>query len=231
MKKETIGDVPGSVLGMIADLTHKLQHGVITPAQFARFLKKENPFSTPASVEEWVADWRDFYRAAFGLECGFSGVAIPERREGFDRLIIVAGGMTAERVYQKCKQEFPCWKYTDRSLDDAVPANERDPKNGAYAIWVRDVVEADEEHASKSAIEIEKQRMTTETLLERLLHELKFYRETGKHLDINTWTLCSDSRGSDGGVPNVVWSGGKLEVDWCLPDDASGGLRAREVCS
>jgi hypothetical protein len=43
-KQQQIGDVPGNVLGMLADLSHKLQYGNITPYQLECFLKKQNPF-------------------------------------------------------------------------------------------------------------------------------------------------------------------------------------------
>lgn len=43
MKKKMIGSVPGNILGMLADLMHKLQHGVITPEQLNHFLKGQNP--------------------------------------------------------------------------------------------------------------------------------------------------------------------------------------------
>ncbi|MDD5341950.1 MAG: hypothetical protein PHI73_01285 [Patescibacteria group bacterium] len=44
MKLEMIGEVPGNVLGMFADLALKMQHGVRTPEQLACFLRGENPF-------------------------------------------------------------------------------------------------------------------------------------------------------------------------------------------
>ncbi len=52
-KKEQIGDVPGNVLGMLADLNHKLQHGKITLGQLDRFLKKKNPYDcTITDIDE-----------------------------------------------------------------------------------------------------------------------------------------------------------------------------------
>jgi len=53
-KKEQIGDVPGNVLGMLADLNHKLQHGKITPSQLGRFLKKENPYAATITENDEV---------------------------------------------------------------------------------------------------------------------------------------------------------------------------------
>ena len=69
------------------------------------------------------------------------------------------------------------------------------------------------------------------TLLERLLFELKYFRESGKHLDIKNITLCSASRNTDGGVPGVDFYGSEVRVGKCNPGYAHADLRAREVVS
>jgi hypothetical protein len=43
--------------------------------------------------------------------------------------------------------------------------------------------------------------LKTETLLERMLHELVFFSETRKHLDVNNLTFCCGSRYADGYGP------------------------------
>lgn len=154
------------------------------------------------------------------MACDFSSLSIPKQRKGFDRLIVVARGLTIEQAFQQCQKHFPCWKYTDRDLDVAVTTNDRNPKNGPYAIWVRDRIEADQDLEQKH-IPI--------TLLEWLLLELKYFLETGQHLDIQNVTLCSGSRCADGFVPGVRWDDDRLEVFWCNPVFALVGLRAREV--
>lgn len=65
MKKELVGEVPGNVFGMAADLFHKLQHEVITMEEFARFLKKENPFITTI-LEELVSKTQKLLSKCFG---------------------------------------------------------------------------------------------------------------------------------------------------------------------
>lgn len=175
--------------------------------------------------------WQQFYKTEFGIECDFSKLKVPAKPEGLYRLIVIAKGVTAQQVYNRCAQLFNCWKYTDRSLDEVVIINERDSKNGHYAIWVRDVVEADEVHKNKSAKAIQQANLKTETLLERLLHELDYYQETGKYLDVNNITLCAGSRSSGGFVPCVGWSDDGLKVVWCNPFYAFVVLRVREVSS
>jgi hypothetical protein len=178
-----------------------------------------------------LVEWRKFYLENFNLKVNFASLTIPERRAGFTRLLVIAQGVTIEQVFQKCKQLFGAWKYTNASLDEAVITNDRDPKNGSYAIWVRDCVEADEGWKNKSANDLANIKMTGETLLERLIHELKYFRETGKHLDMENWTLCSGSHNSDGRVLRVHWYGPNsgLGVHWCSVSVAYGYLRSRQV--
>ncbi|HMQ02253.1 MAG TPA: hypothetical protein PKD79_04305 [Candidatus Doudnabacteria bacterium] len=227
-----IGEVPGNVFGMFADLI----------AYLGKLLKKKNPFAMSPTEEvglevlaeeraEMLLNWEEFYKEFFDEDVDFTHLQVPERLEGFDRLIVVAKGMTAQLVYDRCADSFPCMKYTDRSLSEVVPTNEREPSNGPYAIWVRDTVEADEVHKNKSANKIKRYSIRSETLLERLLHGLKFYKETGKHLDISNVTLCAGSRDWFGVVPRVYWIADWMEVYWCNPGDADDIFRAREVCS
>jgi hypothetical protein len=178
-----------------------------------------------SSQSKDIIQWQVFYR------CDFSDINIPAQKEGFTRLVIVAQGMDLQRAFSKCKQMFPSGKYGGGSLDTAVPTNDRDSKNGSYAIWMRDRVEADEELSNKSANDLKQESIKGITLLERLLLELKYFGETGKHLDLKNWTLCSGSRYSDGSVPCVYWGVGKLEVDGDTVDFRDPRLRSREVVS
>src|SRR3989304_9001611 len=146
------------------------------------------------SIEELIAEWEGFYQDTFGIRADFSNLQIPEKESGFNLLIIMAGGMTPQRLYDKCGELFPCWKFAGVTLDNLVTYSERTSKNDAYAIWVRDYVEADEEFRSLSADKIKAKNITTETLEERLLHELKYFRETGEHLDMENITICTGSR-------------------------------------
>ncbi len=168
----------------------------------------------------------------FGKEYDLSNVIIPERpSDGRWRLLIIVD-LTLEQLYAKCKEQFECWRWTEDDLDKKVTWNERDAKNGAYAIWVKDEVEADENLKNNSANDIKAKGITTEALAEHLIHELKFFIETGKHLNINNWTLCAGSRYDHCNVPSVNWrSVDELDVHWCNPDVAIDNLRARQVVS
>ena len=186
------------------------------------------PFTSDTSeVSDLLVDWRSFYRQLFDLNLDFSTLQIPKKQEGFSRLLVMAEGMTPNRFYTKCAELFSCWKYMDNL--DAI-TSDRDPtKQGSYAIWVRDRVEADEELKNKSANMLEEDGVKGITLPERLAFELKYFKETGKHLDVKNITLCSGSRYPGGGVPSVHWGAGngRMNVDWYAPVDWRGTLRAR----
>lgn len=67
---------------------------------------------------------------------------------------------------------------------------------------------------------IEAEKLDTETLGDRFLHELKYFAETGNHLDEDTATgTITSSRGADDNTMIVNWSeSGALLVRRCHPD-------------
>jgi hypothetical protein len=175
------------------------------------------------------ADWQEFYEKVFGLVKDFPNLAIPLKPEGDWRLLIVAEGMTPEKLYGKCKELFPSWKYAD-NLNTVVSDRKTDKD---YCVWVRDRVEADEEMKNLSANDLARTDLKGITLEERLVYELKYFRETGSHLDAANWTLCTGSRVRDGGVPGVYWSrtSGEMDVYWYNPDNRRDCLRTRVAVS
>jgi len=175
-----------------------------------------------------LADWQDFYREIFGIEIDIGNLSIPERKKDFKRLLVVAEGITPQKIYDKCLKFFSCCKWTNQNLDDIV-FSERVAKK-SYAVWVRDASEADEDLKNLSAVELK--NIPGITLEERLLMELKYFKETGRHLDSeNFLTLCSGSRYADGNVPKVFWFSGNggLSVYWAKPEDSYVGLCSRRV--
>jgi len=100
-----------------------------------------------------IAMWQNFYKKVFGETVDFSNVRIPEKLEGGWWLIILAKGMTPERLFLKCQKKFIIWKWTDQNLDEII-TSDRTAKDGHYAIWVRANVEADLEFKNLSANEL-----------------------------------------------------------------------------
>ena len=178
-----------------------------------------------------IQDWQNFYHS-LGINRDLSGIRIPDDPGGFDRVIIMAQGITPQAVFDLCQKEFKCWKWTDENLDEVI-TSDRTTKDNAYAIKVRNVVEADEEFKNLSANQLKEQSIPGITLEERLIYEIKFFKETGKHLDIKNVTLCSGSRWDDGHVPRVYWLPlyGRMRVHWCSPDRRDDFLRSRQAVS
>lgn len=171
-------------------------------------------------------EWEIFYKKHFNLVLDY--VIVPNHQLGFDRLIFVAKGLTLNQVYDACAKQFPSWRY-ENDLDRNITQNDRDPKNGAYAIWVRDCQPADEENKNLSADQLVTQQVKGITLLERMLYELKYHDETSNHLDMESVTLCSGSRDSKGMVPIAYWKEEEFGINWYHQDGSNDILRARSV--
>jgi len=229
MKREVVGSM-SEWSGVLKDLFRQIDDGSIGLGHIQALLERRDPFAAE-SFQGLVTEWEGFYQDTFGIKADFSNLRIPEKQPGFNRLIIMAEGMTPQRLYDKCGEFFACWKWTGDSLDNVVAYSERTSKNGAYAVWVRDRVEADEEFKKLSADEIKAKNINTETLEERFIHELKYFRETRAHLDLRNITLCAGSRDSDGAVPGVYWYDDELRVHWYNPDNSYDDLRPRQVVS
>ena len=160
MKKQSNQTVRMATPGQIKDVISAVVEGVpvnILTYEMAQYLigrKKwlgaevKKIFLTNSPYAALLVDWQAFY-LGFGIDCDLSGVRIPDDPGGFGRVIITAQGITPQSAYDLCVKNFPCWKFTDRNLDEIV-ASERTAKDGAYAIRVRDRVEADEELKNRS---------------------------------------------------------------------------------
>ncbi len=246
MSKDILGSllrvlvtVPENRLGLIHDISRKLSgnDGDSWEAQLKSFLRKEPcwvvaPFQpTTLSVkiaQDQLLEWTALYKK-LGITLNPEEVKIPARREGFNRLILVPKGMTAQRAFDLCTTRFAARKYTIQSLDKTVSTNDRDATNGTYTLWIRDRVEADEELKSKSADDLTEANIKGITLTERLLYELKYHQETGKHLDLKNHTMCSGSRSPIGYVPHVYWCDDWLFVFWYCAHSRDSHLRSRAV--
>lgn len=185
--------------------------------------------SAPEGLNTVLAGWQDFWRK-LGLKLYTSSLRIPETQKGFNRLLVMSQGATANFLYDACSKLFSCWKHT---YDLDIITSDRDPAKGAYAVWVRDRVEADEELKNQSANMLARAGVKGMTLPERLVFELKSFEETGQHLDVHNITLCSGSRYPGGNVPDVYWRAedGGMGVDWDYSGRRGGDLRARAAVS
>ena len=176
-----------------------------------------------------LADWQDFYRKIFGIEIDLSGLHIPDAKTDFDRVIVIVKSLALNQVFKACKDYFPSYSY-HKDLDEAVTKNDR-TADKTYTIRIRDRVEADDELKNFSANDLKEKGIKGITLLERLVLELKYFDETGRHMDISNLTLCSGSRDSNGKVLSVRWliDGFGFCVGWSSPSDSYSDLRTRAV--
>jgi len=215
------------------ELMGRFLKGVVDPELTLYYLQQAmeniNPFDY--LIIPQIKSWEEFYQKYFGMRVDFSRIIIPKHVLGFDRLIILVQGMMPQNTYDVCSHQFK----TDRgtgALNQVIIYEDRSAKNGAYAIWVRDRVEADKELRDKSADDLNQERISGITMTERQLYELKYYDETaGEHLDKRNVTLCSGSRFPDGHVPHIYCRDNEFRMDGFSPDSALSCLRAREVVS
>ena len=212
-------------LAQIKELFAQIETGRITKERMQSFLRGEM-----GNISTLLAGWQKFYHDLFGLKVDFSGLVVPTKRKGFNRLIVVAQGITPQQYYDKCAELFTSWKWTDRNLDDIVHS-EWIAKDRAYAVWFRDTVEADNDLKNLSYNDLKKKGIPGITLEERLLMELNYFKESGNHLDIKNVTLCAGSHYLDGSVPAVGWVPGGREVcvSWYHPGYSDAYLRSRRA--
>lgn len=185
------------------------------------------------SYDELLLEWVRFYREVFGLELDPTTVTLPQEREGFGWLVVVAPGLGLNQIWRVCRSRFTCWSYHGDNLEATISHHDRSVADRSYAIRLRDRIEADEELKSLSLSDLQAQGIAGITLPERLLLELWYHWKTGSHLDSSSWTMCSGSRYSDGSAPSVRWRSGcrEFRVGWCLLSGRDDHLRARAVVS
>lgn len=138
-------------------------------------------------------------------------------------LITDDGTKRTSELIAECKKLFPVWSYyEDARLDLDFPPVKT-------ARYFKNVKEADKELKNKSAEDLQEEGIECITLRERLIFELLYFKETGKHLDVSNVTLCAGSRYQDGHVPSVGWDSGRglLGVVAFNPQGADDRLRAR----
>ena len=178
-------------------------------------------------LERELKEWQKFYQEVFGLTFSVEDIKIPKARQGFDRVILMAQGLTLDGVYAACAERFPCVRHYTKLNEDIVK-NERVPDE-TYALRMRGGRESDKELADFSADDLREKKIMSATLLEYLLYQLKYFNETGELLDAKHITLCAGSRYKDGRVPTAISHRGELKIHWCAPHEKNPRLRAREV--
>ncbi len=138
------------------------------------------------------------------------------------------GKLKTSEIVAEMRKLFKVCVYDEQNLDGDFPKPEKETIR-----YFRKNTEADPELSSKSADDLKGDGIKGINLRERLLLEISYFKETGKHLDEINATLCSGSRYPDGYVPRAYWypGDGGVHVNASHPGDAYGFLRSRIAVS
>ncbi len=228
----------GILIGFIVEVLNEIFYGM-SEAKLQHWSGKKDTIRKDFRKYFKVVDlfveekelWRKFYQKHFSLDINFADVIVPAKpAEGKYRLLFIAEGLTMNQVYDRMKALFACWRYSD-DLDKSVTQNARDTKK-SYAIWVLDEAEPETEFLGKSTRQADPDMKIGVTLTERMIHEIDYFSETGKHLDVKGVTFCSGSRNSDDGVPSVCLStNGGVRVGWDNLDGSCSKCGLRRAVS
>ena len=146
------------------------------------------------------------FLASLGIAVDIAGLTIPELPRGFNQIAInPVGQLRKEKLFELCSYKFLAWKYYN-DLDKTTAQEQARPKT-TYVFGYRGGTEPDKEHLGKSHNKAMAEGMTFLTLEERIWAELRYFANTGRHLDEVGWTITS-SLASDGIAFGAGWDSG-----------------------
>lgn len=131
IRRGSVGTPGLDVLGPIQEMFRQLRDGTLTVMQIQALVEHRNPFEDTVDVLV-LRGWEKFW-FGLGVERDFSGLVIPVRQNGFDRLLVVPAGMTLNKLYDLCQKHFSCWRYMN-GFDQIRSVRTAADKD--YAIWV-----------------------------------------------------------------------------------------------
>lgn len=173
-----------------------------------------------------LADWEIFYAEVFGIDTNFASAHIPHQVQDFERLLIRERSVTPESVLSKCREFMRVGNPFTGDLNRIV---ENHPPKTDRAVWLRDRIESDIELSDISAQILAENGVVSITFEDRILFEIKYFLETGDHLDHHSINLCAGSRMSFGYAPYVYWNIDRLRIGCCLLADHGPRIRSRQV--
>ena len=143
----TLHDARGPLNDLLAKLAS--DRGEVWLRELKKFLRQEPTFEVPLmGTTDQLARWQKLFENS-GIDCAVGQVTLPERQPGFDRLIVVPKGLSVNKLVEIMLERFDMWYDTednDQAITHAIINSDRSNEESTYAIWVRDNVEADEEH-------------------------------------------------------------------------------------
>lgn len=191
------------------------------------FLNRTND---PDVYKKLIKEWEVFYEKYFHISFNLSTVKIPTPVRGFNRLIIIPQGITTQTACIKSKEHFSVLVH--QNIDGEIVSNERWALERPYAIWVKDVAEPERNYRDQSYRWIKETGVLSETLLERLIHGLKYWDENKKQLDVEAITLCAGTTLLNNSAVTVSCiSNGQVSIEYGALNNHHRIVGAREVIS
>ena len=189
--KKILGSWCDDVLSDVdeASIAEALAEGILRAKKGG--VKKSGREAAEDSVplQQIIAEWEAFYKRHFDMKVDLSKVQIPDMQGNFSRILILAKGLTPQRVLAAYEARFPL-SFSGR--DDI--RNRRSSKSRSYAIRVRDSQESDKELNGYTEARLKEEKIEGIAVVEWLIYDMKFYEETGWHLDTKSKTICSGSK-------------------------------------
>jgi hypothetical protein len=174
----------------------------------------------PKGIDDQIKDWTRFYADVFGRKIDTTGLIIPNETTELNGLVIIPKDMSIQEAWNAYEKEGILTRYDNQgefgldNLDEITQGhNDREPTE-SYALRIADAAESDkkpEDSDNGHNVTTTEPRMT---LLERLLFGLKYYRNTGEHLDTETVTCCFGTTNLQGQRPVVAYRNGRVHLLW-----------------
>ena len=179
-----------------------------------------------------LKEWDDFYSSVFDINFDkkrLKGFLLPRPRLDYKELMLIPEGLTLGEAFDVCTEYFPIYTQYN-NLDEQVCNNDRDCQF-AYAIRFNESQEPhDKAIRLLSPVKLRRNHCLSMTLLERLIYGLKFFIDTGSHLDLKNITVCAGSRDSCGEVPFIYTYNEKIvHIKTASPYETDSNVYARQV--
>ncbi|MFZ4632076.1 MAG: hypothetical protein ACOYL8_02615 [Patescibacteria group bacterium] len=161
-----------------------------------------------SKYHQLIKEWEEFYLKYFNIKIDLKKIEIPAPPKQEKRLLIIVPALSVDRVIKSKRKHYSV--VMALSGPPAKLSNEI-THHAPYAAWVAESINPHRKMRGTSALWAKENNVSGETLLERLLHDFKYWDETGKHLDHNYLTICSSSRFANGFVPLVAFDQDNIE--------------------
>ena len=179
-----------------------------------------------------LKEWTSFYSSVLDVHFDrerLKGFLLPRPRLDYEAVMLIPKELTLGEVFDACIEYFPIHtQYKD--LNEQVINNERESQF-AYAIRFSEGQEPpDKEARLLSPVKLRENHRLSMTLLERLIYGLKFFIDTGNHLDVENITVCAGSRDNCDQVPYIyTYKQESVHIKIASPYETDTNVYARQV--